>query len=96
MCRAAADATLPRMEQDRPLIIDMTAQGEFAAEAAQPVAAPFLFKLGLGAALVAIVAGAVAVAAVFLWVASVLVPVALVATAVAYGAFRFQLWRARK
>jgi len=84
------------MEQDRPLIIDMTAQGEFAAETAQPVPAPFLFKLGLGAALVALVAGAVAVAAVFLWVASVLVPVALVAAAVAYGAFRFQLWRARK
>jgi hypothetical protein len=53
-------------------------------------------RLGLGAAVVAAIAGAVAVAALVLWVASVMIPVALVAGVVAYAAFRFQVWRAQR
>ena len=32
-------------------------------------------------------------AAIFLWLASILLPVALIAGAVAYAAFKLQLWR---
>jgi nitrogen fixation-related uncharacterized protein len=31
-----------------------------------------------------------------LWVASIMIPVALVAGVVAYAAFRFQMWRSRR
>ncbi len=75
-----------------PQILDMTPQGAFVAPART---ATWPLKLGLGAALVAAVTGGLALAAVFLWVASVLVPVALVAGLVAYVAFRFQMWRVR-
>jgi len=75
--------------------IDMTPQGEFAAA---PEGMPKLgwpLKLGIGAALVAVAAIGVILAAMFLWLASILVPVALVAAAIAYAAFRLQVWRAR-
>jgi MFS superfamily sulfate permease-like transporter len=45
---------------------------------------------------IAAIAGAVVVAALVLWVASVMIPVALVAGVVAYAAFRFQVWRAQR
>ncbi len=70
----------------------MTPQGGFVGPA--PVAT-WPLRLGLGAALIAAIAGGLALAAVFLWVASVLVPIALVAGLVAYVAFRFQMWRVR-
>ena len=75
-----------------PKIVDMTPQGAFVAP--DPVAT-WPLRLGIGAALVAVVAGGLALAAVFLWVASVLVPIALVAGLIAYLAFRFQMWRVR-
>jgi hypothetical protein len=76
----------------------MTPDGEFVT---QPVPDPhgaglWAVRLGLGAALVAAIAGAVAVAALVLWVASVMIPVALIAGVVAYAAFRFQVWRAQR
>ncbi len=71
----------------------MTAGGEFVAPPARPT---WPLRLGLGAALVAVVAGAVTVAAVFLWVASVMLPIALIAGAVAYAAFRLQGWQRRR
>lgn len=78
-----------------PQIIDMTASGEFAVPNAAPLRPNWPLRLGLGAAAVALVAGGLALAAVFLWIASVLVPVALIAGGIAYAAFRFQAWRAR-
>jgi len=74
-----------------PKTIDMTASGEFVAPAGRssPLGA-WPIRIGLGAAAVAAVAGAVVLAAIFLWVASVLFPVALVAGAIAYVAFRYQ------
>ncbi len=82
------------MMRDRvPQTIDMTAGGEFVAP---PARSTWPLRLGLGAALVALVAGATVVAALFLWVASILLPVALVAAAVAYAAFRFQAWQRRR
>ena len=70
-----------------PQTIDMTPGGDFVAP---PARATWPLRLGLGAAIVAVVAGAVTVAAVFLWIASVMLPVALVAGAIAYAAFRLQ------
>ncbi len=77
----------------------MTPQGDFLLPPDAPAGAPrpvWAVRLGLGAALVAAVAGGLALAAVFLWVASVLIPVALIAGVVAYAAFRFQMWRHRR
>ncbi len=76
-----------------PQIIDMTPGGEFAATPAGP---NWPLRVGVGAAAVALVAGGLAVAAIFLWLASVLLPVALVAGAVAYAGFRLQHWRRRR
>jgi hypothetical protein len=78
--------------------IDMTASGEFASPPPGPAPARSIWplKLAFGAATIAAVAGAIALAAIFLWVASLLIPVAIVAGALAYGAFRYQQWRNRR
>lgn len=81
------------MRERTPLLLDMKPDGEFAASAS-PMRWPL--RLGIGAALVAIAASGLLLAALFLWVASVLLPVAIVAGAVAYAAFRYQAWRARR
>ncbi len=65
----------------------MTPGGDFVSPPSRPT---WQLRLGVGAAVVAVVAGALTVAAVFLWLASVLLPVALVAAAVAYVVFRLQ------
>jgi hypothetical protein len=81
-----------------PRTIDMTTDGEFVAPVSpQPQGSGlWALRLGLGAAIVAAVAGALVVAALVIWVASVMIPVALIAGVVAYGAFRFQIWRAQR
>ena len=65
--------------------------------APEPASPPrWLARLILGAVLVALAAAGIAVASFALWLALTLLPVVLIAGAIAYGAFRFQLWRARK
>jgi len=76
-----------------PRTIDMTTNGDFVAA---PTAPAWPLRLGVGAAVVALVAGVLAFAALVLWVASIMIPVAVVAGLVAYGAFRFQVWRMRR
>jgi hypothetical protein len=85
------------MTEQSPRIIDMTPEGDFVSPRshARPPGG-FAVTLGLSAAIVAAVAGAVVVAALLLWVASIMIPVALVAGVVAYAAFRFQMWRVRR
>lgn len=73
-------------------VIDMTPSGEFLP---RPKRLPLTTRVGIAAALIAVAAAVAATAALFLWLASVLLPVALVAAAVAYGAFKLQLWRVR-
>ena len=73
-----------------PQTIDMTAGGDFVAPQAR---SSWPLRLGVAAAIVAVVAGAVTIAAVLLWVASVMLPVAIVAGAIAYAAFRLQGWQ---
>ena len=51
-------------------------------------------KLGVGAAVISAGAVAIVAAALFLWLASILIPVAIVAGLVAYVAFRIQVYRA--
>lgn len=85
------------MAERVPRTIDMTPEGEFVLPP-QPAtgASTWAVRLGFGAAVIAALAGALAVAAVFLWVASIMIPVAVIAGLIAYGAFRFQLWRGRR
>jgi hypothetical protein len=42
---------------------------------------------------VAVIAGVVAVAALALWLAVLLIPVMIIAGAIAYGAFRWRMWK---
>ena len=81
------------MRERVPQTIDMTPGGEFVAP---PARSTWPLRLGISAAVVAVIAGAVTVAALFLWVASVMLPVALVAGAIAYVAFRLQGWQRRR
>jgi hypothetical protein len=80
------------MDNDKRLILDMTADGGFR----QPARAPLSTRIVAIAVLVAVVAGAVAFAAFALWLALALIPIVAVAILVAVGTIRFQMWRARR
>lgn len=80
------------MEYRTVRTIDMTPAGDLLP---RPFALGWTGRLGIVAALVAVGATVAAAAALFLWLAALLLPVALVAGAVAYVAFRLQLWRVR-
>jgi hypothetical protein len=72
--------------------IDMTIEGDFPRTR---VIAPGALKLGAIAVLVAVVAGALALAAVALWLAFLLIPVAVVAALIGWGAIKLQRWQSR-
>jgi len=96
-CFRATKRHVKIMKERSQRIIDMTPDGEFVVpQNAPPPRNAWAVRLGVSAAMIAAVAGALAVAAVFLWLASILIPVAVVAGLVAYGAFRFQIWRAHQ
>jgi predicted lysophospholipase L1 biosynthesis ABC-type transport system permease subunit len=69
--------------------IDMTPQGEFL-EPPKPGIAEKLLRYGV---IVAVLAGLAAMAALALWLALALIPVAIVAAAIAYAAFRWRMWK---
>jgi hypothetical protein len=71
-------------------VLDMTAEGAFREPPPTPLADQ-LVRVGVVAA---VVVGAAAVAALALWLALTLIPIALAAGAVAYLAYRWQVWRA--
>ncbi|HVC60989.1 MAG TPA: hypothetical protein VND19_11600 [Acetobacteraceae bacterium] len=73
-----------------PPELEMRADGSFRL----PSRPPLLTRIFIWAAVIAVIAGGLAVAAFALWLALILVPVALLAAVVAWLAFRFQLWRA--
>ncbi len=56
---------------------------------------PLTMRIGAIAVIVAVAAALAVLAAVFLWLATILIPVALVAGLVAYAAFRLQGWRVK-
>jgi nitrogen fixation-related uncharacterized protein len=70
----------------------MTPEGEFRT----PPRAPWSVKLLRYAIVVAVLAGMLAVAALMLWAALILIPVAIGAALVAYGLFRWRVWKARR
>ncbi len=77
-----------------PPELDMLADGSFRMPP-QPPRPPVLIRVFIWAAVIAVIAGGLALAAFALWIALILVPVALLAAVIAWLAFRFQLWRAR-
>ena len=94
------------MENRKKPIIDMTREGEFVdppkgpsfgdASFLPPFGAskpPLAARIGRTAILVAVLAGLLCAAALALWFALALIPVVLAASAVAWVAYRIQLWR---
>ncbi len=77
------------MPAREPPLLDLTPDGQFR----RPVRPSWAMRLAGWALVVAILAGGLAAAAVALWLALALIPVAIVAGLVAYAAFRFHLWR---
>ena len=69
--------------------LDMTPDGQFV----EPPAETPSEKLLRYGVVVAVLAGLAAMSALALWVAFALIPVAIVAGLIAYGAFRWRLWR---
>ena len=87
-----------RMAPPTPPVLDMTPDGQFREPLRQGAGAPRVpasFKLLIGAVVVAILAGTAAVAALALWVVSMLLPVMIIAGGVAYAAFKYRQWRGR-
>ncbi len=70
----------------------MTADGGFR----RPVRPSLPARIGVVAVIVAVLAGAIAAAGLVLWAALSLIPVAIAAAAVAWVAFRIQMWRVRR
>ncbi len=78
------------MRNPQPLQIDMTPDGRFRG----PVRSSWGPRIIVVAVLVAVVAGGLAIAALALWFALALIPVAIVAVLIAVATLRFQVWRA--
>ncbi len=73
--------------------LDMTLDGGFAAPRTRPA---WGLRIGVAAVLVAVVGLAVIGAALAMWLVATLLPVVLVAGAVAWVAFKIQAWRMRR
>jgi hypothetical protein len=71
----------------------MTPDGRFRT---QPARGPWGPRILVTAVLVAAVAGTLAVAALALWFALALIPIAIIAGLVAAATYRVQAWRARR
>lgn len=74
----------------RPSLLDMRPDGRFQSVSGPPLS----LRILVGAALIALVAGGLAIAALAISVAAVLVPVALLAAIVAWATLRWRRWRA--
>ena len=80
------------MPRYQPPDLDMLPDGSFRRPPRPPVAT----RIFIWAAVIAAIAGALSVAAFALWIALILLPVAVAAAVIAWLAMRFQLWRARR
>jgi hypothetical protein len=72
--------------------IDMTPDGQFRA----PPPTPWATKLLRWAIVIAIGAAALSLAGFVLWFALMLIPIAIGAALIAYGAFRWRMWKAKQ
>jgi hypothetical protein len=80
------------MDQRRPPELDMTINGEFVT----PPKAPLSSRILMTAIVIAILAGALSLAAFALWLALIILPVAFTAAVVAWAMFRYRVWRAQR
>jgi hypothetical protein len=78
------------MKTHEPPELDMTLEGEFVSPPAPPVSTRIMFW----AIIIAVVAGAVVIAALALWLAMLILPVAIGAALIGWGMMRYKLWRA--
>jgi hypothetical protein len=79
--------------RDRPTELDMTIEGEFRTPP-RPPKPPMLNRILVWAVLIAVLAGSLAIAADALWLALIILPVALGAAVIAWAIYRYQVWRA--
>ena len=70
----------------------MTINGEFVS----PPRAPIVSRIFVWAVVIAVIAGALSVAAFALWIALLILPVAVGAAVVAWAMFRYRIWRAQR
>ncbi|WP_428486123.1 hypothetical protein [Rhodopila sp.] len=80
------------MKRDIPPQLDMTLEGEFVSPPKPPVST----RIMVWAIVIAIITGGLAFAALALWVALIILPVALGAAIIAWAMFRYRMWRAGK
>jgi hypothetical protein len=80
------------MDQRRPPELDMTIEGEFVSPPTPPIASRIL----MWAVVIAIIAGGLSLAAFALWLALLILPVALGAGIIAWAMFRYRMWRAQR
>ena len=79
------------MSDRQPPEIELLPDGRYA-----PRRPPIAARIFAWAVVIAVVAGALSVAALALWFALILIPVMVGAGFVAWLTFRYQLWRARQ
>ena len=74
----------------------MTIEGEFRTppRPPKPPKPPVLNRILVWAVLIAVLAGSVAIAAVALWLAMIILPIAVGAAVIAWAIYRYQVWRA--
>lgn len=90
-----------RMAPHTPPVLDMTPDGQFREPLRQGAGlgangrVPVSLKLLIGAVVVAVLAGTAAVAALALWVVSMLLPLMVIAGSVAYVTVKYRQWRRR-
>lgn len=77
--------------REHPPELDMTLDGRFTAPPKPPIAT----RIMGWAVVIAVIAGGLSLAAFALWIALIILPVALIAGAIAWLTFRYQMWRAR-
>jgi hypothetical protein len=80
------------MKQRRPLELEMTIDGEFVS----PPNAPIVSRIIVWAVVIAVIAGGLSLAAFALWIALLILPVAVGAAVVAWAMVRYRMWRARQ
>jgi hypothetical protein len=80
------------MKDRRPPELDMTIEGEFVSPPAAPVASRIL----MWAVVIAIIAGGLSLAAFALWLALLILPVAIGAAIIAWVMLRYRIWRAQR
>lgn len=87
----AGRSQIPLMS-NRPPELDMTIAGEYRT----PPKPSFMTRVMIWAIVVAALAGAFALAAFALWLALIILPVAIGAAVVAWLIWRFQVWRGQR